>query len=118
MPQLSKLPRYNPRVIIYAKLWWRSGRFDVHHIKPKSRKGKDNPSNLIRLDRERHIAWHLVFGLMTFEEVILFLQQRPRQKINLSQGRAYYFLFGHKTFRETAKLLKRALRFQRRKEYC
>jgi len=49
--------------------WSRSGKFNRHHIKPKSRSGGATKMNLLIMDTERHKAWHFLFGLMTFREV-------------------------------------------------
>lgn len=49
--------------------WYRSGRFNKHHIINKCRNGQNTPENIILLDTERHRAFHLLFGNMDFLEV-------------------------------------------------
>lgn len=48
--------------------WERSKRLNKHHIKNKCKGGDSSPSNLIRLDTERHKAFHFLFGNMDFLE--------------------------------------------------
>jgi len=50
------------------KKWERAGKTNKHHIRPRHRKGKSKVENLIRLDINRHAAFHLIFGNMTFVE--------------------------------------------------
>ena len=44
-----------------------------HHLTPKSRGGLANSENLLRLDIQKHICWHKLFGNMTLEEIIELL---------------------------------------------
>lgn len=44
-----------------------------HHIKPRSRGGADDDSNLVILDRDFHFAWHECFRNMTNEEIMTFI---------------------------------------------
>lgn len=46
-----------------------------HHLQPRSRGGQTIMSNLFRLDSYRHLAYHLLFGNKTLEEVIKLLQR-------------------------------------------
>lgn len=57
------------------KEWNRAGKFNRHHLKPRSRGGQDLPSNLIRMDENRHGAWHLLFQNRTLSEVIEILER-------------------------------------------
>jgi hypothetical protein len=49
--------------------WKRCNKFNYHHIKNKTNGGEKIESNLLRLDIERHNAWHFLFGNMSFREV-------------------------------------------------
>lgn len=56
---------------------------DRHHLVPKERlkKGVQKlPRNTIRIKRERHNAWHLLFGNKTLLEVIRLLGRIYRIK--------------------------------------
>ena len=55
------------------KQWVRSGKFNRHHIKNKCKSGKATPENLLRMDTERHNAWHFLFQNMSFREVAALL---------------------------------------------
>lgn len=48
---------------------WRN----YHHLVPVSRGGRTNFRNLGLMRVARHTVWHMVFGLMTLEEVAQFL---------------------------------------------
>jgi len=50
------------------KRWVDRGWEDDHHILAKSRGGTKHPSNIIRMDRSRHEAFHFLFGNRTFLE--------------------------------------------------
>lgn len=41
-----------------------------HHIKPKSRGGKNNLENIIGLDVVKHRAYHTLFGNQTPDEIV------------------------------------------------
>ncbi len=51
-----------------------------HHLTPKSRGGLTTTKNLLRLDLQKHICWHKLFGLRTLDEVIEELQRVKRMK--------------------------------------
>lgn len=53
----------------------RSGKFNLHHLCPKSRGGSSIESNLLRMDISRHNALHLLFGNLTLLEIIKLLQR-------------------------------------------
>ena len=46
-----------------------------HHLTPKKRGGDNGPANLLLLNAFRHMAWHILFGQKTLEEVIRLLQR-------------------------------------------
>ena len=48
-------------------------RKDRHHRKPRSRGGKTNERNIIRVERNLHEAWHLLVGNATAEEAARIL---------------------------------------------
>lgn len=49
--------------------WRRSNSFNHHHIKNKVNGGEKIESNMLRMDRERHNAWHFLFHNLSFREV-------------------------------------------------
>jgi hypothetical protein len=53
---------------------------DKHHLRPKSRGGSRHRSNLLLIEREKHVRWHYVFNRMTLEEVIELLLRVKRAK--------------------------------------
>jgi hypothetical protein len=57
------------------KKYGRRHKITKHHILPVSRRGSNEPSNIWFLPREKHDAWHLLFGLRTIDEVIGFLKE-------------------------------------------
>ncbi len=40
-----------------------------HHRKPKSKGGGNNKRNIVQVPMDKHIAYHVLFGTMTPEEV-------------------------------------------------
>jgi len=57
-----------------------------HHIKPKSRGGKATMQNLLLFDVAKHQEWHVMFGLMTIDEVIELLTRVSRAKRHQTKG--------------------------------
>lgn len=62
------------------KEWKRSGKFNRHHIKPRSRGGDSLESNLLTMDTNRHDAWHLLFSNLTITEIIELLERVAKMK--------------------------------------
>lgn len=54
-----------------------------HHLTPKSRGGSWSMDNILKLWRDRHDAWHLLFGNMTLSEIIVALTRIERMKERL-----------------------------------
>jgi hypothetical protein len=46
-----------------------------HHLTPKKRGGDNEPENILLLGVFQHMAWHILFGQKTLEEVIRLLQR-------------------------------------------
>lgn len=71
------------------KVWERSRTFNKHHLRPGSRGGQTIESNLIRMDENRHNAWHLLFNNLTLTEIIELLtrlkgiKKKQAKKFNL-----------------------------------
>jgi len=55
------------------KKWQRKKKFNHHHMKNKCNGGLSVPANLLRMDTERHKAWHFLFHNLSFEEVAKLL---------------------------------------------
>jgi len=53
---------------------------NYHHLRPKSRGGNRQPSNLLLFDIEKHQCWHKIFGNRTLVEVIALLQRLQKLK--------------------------------------
>ena len=53
---------------------------DYHHLRPRSRSGKNITSNLLLIDIERHRLLHKIFGNRTLEEIIYTLQRLQSAK--------------------------------------
>lgn len=64
----------------------RAGRTNKHHILPKARGGISIESNLVLMDEERHNAYHLLFGLLTFDEAARVLIRISRMKRKREPG--------------------------------
>lgn len=58
----------------------RAHALDEHHLTPRSRGGESIESNLSNLDLYRHDAWHLLFGDLTLDEIIMLLQRFKQVK--------------------------------------
>lgn len=58
----------------------------THHIYPRSRRIKGTKNLTIELWWEKHTLWHALFGNMTIDEIIVFLQRVRRAAIH--RGRA------------------------------
>lgn len=65
---------------------------DVHHRKPRSRGGGNNPENLVRVPIKKHRAWHRLFTNLSPQEIAaiindcwldpdFYLVAIPRKKI-------------------------------------
>lgn len=71
------------------KEWVRAGKTNKHHILAKSRGGESIQSNLLRMDINRHCAFHLLFHNLTFLEVaelltrVHYLKKKQRKRIKL-----------------------------------
>jgi hypothetical protein len=55
-------------------------RMSTHHLIPKSRGGKTERTNELRLWRDRHDLFHKLFGNRTLPEIIVLLQRVQRAK--------------------------------------
>lgn len=59
---------------IKEKTWKRSNHFSDHHMTPESRGGETVIENLLRLEINRHNAWHFLFDTLTWIETIKLLE--------------------------------------------
>ena len=57
-----------------------NGKCNQHHLIPKQRGGIRKRDNLLKIQIEKHVAWHLIFGNRTLREVISFLKRLERIK--------------------------------------
>ncbi len=95
MKRRKKIPRYL-RQDCYVKpvverVWQRLRTFGEHHLTPRSRGGSDAKSNLLRLDKARHKAWHFLFANTTLVEIIKILKyilevHNKKQKAEMNQA--------------------------------
>lgn len=46
-----------------------------HHIRPRSRHGRNSVQNLLLIEIEKHRAYHFLFGNRTLEEAIELLRR-------------------------------------------
>lgn len=58
-----------------------------HHLLARSRGGESIMSNLFRLDSYKHLAWHLLFGNKTLDEIIKLLQRVK----HLKESQRFYY---------------------------
>ena len=55
--------------------WKRAGKTNKHHNKSKSKNGTKTPKNILRLDINRHAAFHLLFKNRTLLEAAALLKR-------------------------------------------
>jgi len=60
--------------------------YNLHHLTPKSRGGKDAKENLLYIRESRHNLWHRLWGNRTLEEVVSLLTRLVRMK---GRGKKY-----------------------------
>lgn len=60
----------------------RKGKKNKHHNVNRSRGGSNCVRNIWNLDCNRHAAWHLLFGNMSFQEVARMLMRAVEMKRN------------------------------------
>jgi hypothetical protein len=61
-----------------------------HHLTPKNRGGDNAQENILLLNVFRHMAWHILFGQKTLEEVIRLLQ-----RLHSAKDRCAYKTLGY-----------------------
>lgn len=61
-----------------------------HHLTPRKRGGDNEAANLLLLCGFRHMAWHILFGQKTLEEVIRLLQ-----RVHSAKNRCAYKPLGY-----------------------
>lgn len=91
----------------------------VHHLVAKTRNGTRKPSNCLRLWRDRHTAYHLLFNNDTLDEIISKLTQHPCKFTeyvitNKKRYQAYELLFRNKHVSEIIEILKRVRRIKKK----
>jgi hypothetical protein len=58
----------------------RKKHYNRHHLKNKCNGGQSTESNLLRIDIERHKAWHILFRNLNLDEAIALLERVKRAK--------------------------------------
>lgn len=58
----------------------RKHKFNRHHITNKCRGGDASDENILRMDINRHNAWHFLFKNMDFVQVIALLKRCLKMK--------------------------------------
>lgn len=53
---------------------------NLHHLRPKSRRGDNTEANLLLIDVEKHALLHKIFGNKTWEEIIQLMIRVSRMK--------------------------------------
>lgn len=99
---LTKIPVHQFKI--------RSKECNEHHLTPSSRGGESITSNLLRLERYRHLAWHYLFSNMTLDEIIAKLSTiNSKKRIYRTRYSKYAFklLFHDMTLSEIIFCLKR-----------
>jgi hypothetical protein len=61
-----------------------------HHMTPRKRGGDNEAANILLLSAFRHMAWHILFGQKTLEEVIRLLQ-----RVHSAKNRCAYKTLGY-----------------------
>lgn len=84
-----------------------------HHLHAKQRGGDLSPCNTLRLWRDKHDAWHFVFGNLNLSEIIHNLYARHSILIKTSHTKQWKFLFKDKPIKKVIALLKRVRKFKR-----
>ena len=75
-----------------------------HHILSRSRKGKSLPSNTLMLWRDRHDAFHHIFGNLTLDEIKFDIIGFYR---HYQWTHSWEILFHNLTLQEVVRLLER-----------
>lgn len=91
----------------------------VHHLTCKSRGGTRKPSNSLRIWRDKHTAWHLLFHNHTLDEIIAKLNQHPCKFLesvlyNPKRYQAYVLLWRNQPVEHIVNVLKRVRRFKKK----
>ncbi len=73
-----------------------------HHILPKSRGGKNNRENIIKVERKLHSLYHMLFDNKTPNEILGCLDSLPQER-----PEKFYALFQDKTTDEIINELKK-----------
>lgn len=64
----------------HIKYWGNQKGRNYHHLKPYSRGGSGEQSNMLLIKEERHKKWHDVFENLTLDEVIKLLIRLRKAK--------------------------------------
>lgn len=100
----------NLKKIVVHQFKIRSKECNEHHLTPSSRGGQSITSNLLRLERYRHLAWHYLFSNMTLDEIIVWLSSIDSKKRICKKyysKKAIKLLFNDMTLSEIIFCLKR-----------
>lgn len=90
----------------------------VHHLKAKARGGTRKPSNSLRIWRDRHTAYHILFHNDTLDEIISKLVSNPCKfttnvLANDKRYQAYRLLWRNQPVTHIVKVLKRLSRIKK-----
>jgi len=66
------------------KRYRRKQKMTRHHLIPRVRGGDYSPQNILYLPREKHDAWHSLFGIFTLDEAIAYLREIKRRQAELA----------------------------------
>jgi len=103
--------KHHPLLIFSMKHPNRKTFLTVHHILPKCRcrKNVNHPSNRIMLWRDRHDAFHFIFGVQTFDEIVYNMHVFH---YNYKHTDAWQLLFGKKKVNDIVALFERTMRIK------
>jgi hypothetical protein len=75
-----KFSRKEARRVRREEKYFRKHKFNRHHITNKCRGGNASDENILRMDINRHNAWHFLFKNMDFLDVIRLLARCLKMK--------------------------------------
>jgi hypothetical protein len=85
---------------------------DQHHLIPRSRFGTNRPHNLLLIWRDKHTAWHKMFGNRTLIEVKELMLSVPHFNESKQHSENWKCVFGNKNNFQAYLLLRRIKKYK------